>query len=271
MAVTEIPWGDGSGDKIYLTYSALEGDQTVLVSSDANMSESARTKNIVFSAQGVSSVTLSVTQEATVADLVVVTYNGTCITRNDVGIGYPYEVPSTYTVLAGMTMNGNQWFDTGVYLQGSDTVRLSYKVTKSCNVIGCYTTTSANDNYSLYLSTSSSAKYMRYGDGTYNSYVLTNKQYDVVITPTGTSGLQVDSTWTAKTFTSSTTCLIGTTSTGATSAKFTGDMYGVVEIEGKAYCIPVLRKSDNAVGYYDAINKRFLANQGSGNATAIYN
>ena len=45
--VTEIPWGDGSGDKIYLSRNASEGDQVVQVSSDAN-SGAARTKVVTF-------------------------------------------------------------------------------------------------------------------------------------------------------------------------------------------------------------------------------
>lgn len=49
MAVTtEIPWGDGSGDKIYLTRNASEGDQVVQVSSDANSGAAARTKVVTF-------------------------------------------------------------------------------------------------------------------------------------------------------------------------------------------------------------------------------
>lgn len=61
METTEIPWGDGSGDKIYLTRNASEGDQVVMVSSDANQGTSERTKNIVFSTGDISR-TLSVKQ-----------------------------------------------------------------------------------------------------------------------------------------------------------------------------------------------------------------
>lgn len=53
MATTTIPWGDGSGDNIYLTYSSASGDQTVEVSSDANTG-SARTKVVTFTAGNVS-------------------------------------------------------------------------------------------------------------------------------------------------------------------------------------------------------------------------
>ena len=59
----EIAWGDGSGDKIYITAGASEGNQTVQVSSDPNTG-AARTKTITFAASGVSPVTLTVNQEA---------------------------------------------------------------------------------------------------------------------------------------------------------------------------------------------------------------
>ena len=61
MATTTIPWGDGSGDNIYLTYSSASGDQTVEVSSDANTGN-ARTKVVTFTA-GNATQTLTVNQE----------------------------------------------------------------------------------------------------------------------------------------------------------------------------------------------------------------
>lgn len=64
MAVTtEISWGDGTSDKIYLTRNASEGNQTVMVSSDANTG-AARSKVVTFSASGVTPVTLTVNQAA---------------------------------------------------------------------------------------------------------------------------------------------------------------------------------------------------------------
>lgn len=62
--VTEIPWGDGSGGLIYLSYSASEGDQTVLVSSDANTGD-ARSKVVTFTS-GVGNIIrqLTINQEA---------------------------------------------------------------------------------------------------------------------------------------------------------------------------------------------------------------
>ena len=66
MAVTTIPWGDGSGDNIYLTYPSASGDQTIQVSSDAYAGSTDRTKTITFTAShhGTSDTkTLTVVQE----------------------------------------------------------------------------------------------------------------------------------------------------------------------------------------------------------------
>lgn len=74
MAVTEeILWSDGSGDKIYLTCDALEGNQTVLVSSDANASASSRSQSVTFSAGGISQV-LTVNQEPGVLEPIFYNY-----------------------------------------------------------------------------------------------------------------------------------------------------------------------------------------------------
>ena len=178
-------------------------------------------------------------------------------------------VPTAYRRLTGIVFDGAVWYDTGLPLQGSDTVKISFSATKACNVFGCYTSGDAQDNYSLYVSTTSSAKYTRYNGGTYNSYIAANTRYDVTITPTGTDGMRNDSTWTAKTFTCSTDMLIGSTSVGATSAKFTGTLYGEIEIEGRALFIPVERISDGEIGYYNPVTDEFLMNESTGTPTAL--
>ena len=92
MAVTTIPWGDGSGDNIYLEYSASQGDQTVLVSSDAN-NGAARQKVITFlTTVGNVSRSLTVSQEEG-ASLVSITWNNVCITYGDTAIGYQDTSP----------------------------------------------------------------------------------------------------------------------------------------------------------------------------------
>lgn len=179
------------------------------------------------------------------------------------------DLPSTFRKLTGIVFDGNVWYDTGMPLQGSDTIKIAYSATKACNVFGCYTAADADDNYSLYLTTTSSGKYMRYNGGTYNSYFATNTRYDVTITPTGTDGLRTDSTWTAKSFTCPTNMLIGSTSVGATSAKFTGTMYGNIEVVGRAIFAPAERIADGAIGYYELYSDTFIENQGSGTPTRL--
>ena len=86
---TQVGWNDGSGDKLYLTYSASEGNQTVTVTSDAHTGYIARSRDIVFSvsAGGTTiSRTLTVTQLG--KDITIITRNDVAITVNDVAVGY---------------------------------------------------------------------------------------------------------------------------------------------------------------------------------------
>lgn len=185
------------------------------------------------------------------------------------GNGLKLVVPSGYQVLAGIKFDGKVWYETALKLKGSDTMKVSFLITKACNVLGCYTSTSAQNNYSIYASTSSGAKYLRYNGGTYNSYLSTNTRYDVIVTPTGCTGMRTDSTWTEKTFVADSFMCIGTTSLEATSAKLTGNMYGPVEIVGRGYFVPVERTSDNEIGYYELYSGTFIENDGTGTPVAI--
>lgn len=266
---TTIPWGDGSGDNIYLDYAAASGDQTILVSSDANAGSVKRTKDIVFSASGASAVTLHVEQPEGV-NLFVTTYDGIYPSYSDVSRGFSWTLPGAYRRLKGIVFDGGVYYATTYRLRGEDTLRFSFLVTATCNVLGCYTTSSATTNYSLYAHTTSpTAKYLRYGNGTYNSYVALNHRYDVVITPTGSHGMMTDSEWTAKTFEAESNLLIGTTSTGATSSKLVGTLFGDIEVDGRALFIPVERIADGEIGYYDVFNDTFIVNQGNGTPTEL--
>jgi hypothetical protein len=177
-------------------------------------------------------------------------------------------VPAGYRRLTGIEFDGNVWYDTLMTLQGSDTLKFAFSASVACNVLGCYTTGSAQTNYSLYVGTST-AKYLRYNGGTYNSTITANTRYDVTLTPTGSDGMKEDSTWTAKTFTTPSTMMIGTTSSGATSAKLTGALYGDIEIVGRELIIPVERISDGAIGYWMREAKAFRANLGTGTPVSL--
>lgn len=175
--------------------------------------------------------------------------NGTLTTVDD-------ELPAGYNRVLGFSMKNNAYWEIPNFpMNGSDTLRFSFEATDACNVIGAYSGSASGNNYSLYVSQSSN--YLRYKNGAYNSTVDFDTRYDVEITPTGSSGMKVDSTWTAQTFTTPTNFCIGTTSVTASSAKLKGNLYGNIEVVGRAKFIPCERISDNVLGYYDLIGETF--------------
>ena len=172
-------------------------------------------------------------------------------------------IPAGYRQIAGIVMNAATYYRiTDFSLHGSDTVRVSIAAEASCNVFGCYTTASAEDNYSLYVSTANNAKYMRYDGGTYKSQWRNQdfgERFDLVITPTGSSGFPgtQDDTWTEASFEGSSDMCIGSTSPSATSSKFKGTFFGAFVVDGRFEGIPCERESDGKVGYYDRISRQF--------------
>ena len=177
------------------------------------------------------------------------------------------ELPTGYKRVIGFKMNNNSYWEIADFpLYGSDTLRFSFDATDGCNVIGAYSGSASGNNYSLYVSTS--ANYLRYKSGAYNSAIDYDKRYDVELTPTGSSGMKVDSTWTAQTFTTPTNLCIGTTAKSASSAKLKGNLYGNIEIVGRAKFVPCERVSDNVLGYYDTIGEAFYE-QASGFSGAV--
>lgn len=76
---TEIDWGDGSNDKIRLTYDAPDGNRIVAVSSDANTRSSSRSKSINFKTGSIIR-TLVVNQDAAEP-----TPNRACLTFKSTG------------------------------------------------------------------------------------------------------------------------------------------------------------------------------------------
>lgn len=182
------------------------------------------------------------------------------VSNNGVIVFRDTELPPAYRRILGMTMNNNCYYEiTGFKMNGSDTLRFSFTRTgaNACNVLGAYDGTSAQSNYSLYAGGTSSASYLRYNGGTYNSYAVADKKYNVVLTPTGSDGMETDSTWADKTFTSTTNLCIGTTSPSATSSKMVGSIHGSVVVDSRLELIPCERISDNEIGYYDTYTGTF--------------
>ena len=86
---TQIGWNDGTGDNIYLSYSASEGNQTVTITSDAHTGYEERTRDITFSATAggtTISRVLTVVQQG--KDITIITRNDVAMTENDVAVGY---------------------------------------------------------------------------------------------------------------------------------------------------------------------------------------
>lgn len=142
MAVTEeIAWGDGTSDKIYLTADALEGNQTVSVSSDANTG-AARSKVVTFSATGVTPVTLTVNQEAggpvqhtlTVYPSSYDTEHYSWYSTSNLSRGYTSASSTTYAQINGNANGGEGYiyykFDTSQIPNGAtiDSVSCSVKL-----------------------------------------------------------------------------------------------------------------------------------------------
>lgn len=175
------------------------------------------------------------------------------------------DLPTGYARVLGYQCNNNaMWEITDFHLQGADTVRISFSVNAACNVFGCYQGADATDNYDLYASVSSGAKYFRYADGTYLSYFAADaigQRFDVVYTPNGSRGMPQDSTWSPATFTAANNLLLGSTTTTGTSSKLNGNLYGdfIVEQNGveRLHLIPCMRASDTVLGYYDTVGATF--------------
>lgn len=122
MAETIIPWGDGSGDNLYLTYPSASGSQTVSVASDANGTGVARTKVVTVSASGVTPVTLTVTQAAGTPQEVTVSVHPTSYDTADYSYysisnpGNAYADSDNTTYCSVRAKNGN-YAETWVFFQ----------------------------------------------------------------------------------------------------------------------------------------------------------
>ena len=86
---TQVSWNDGTGEKIYLTYGASEGNQTITVTSDAHTGYIERTKDINFTVSaGGTTVTRTLTVRQSGKNITIVTFNDVAMTQNDVAVGY---------------------------------------------------------------------------------------------------------------------------------------------------------------------------------------
>ena len=87
--ITQVSWNDGTGDQIYLSYEASEGNQMVTITSDAHTGYINRSKDIVFSiSAGGTTISRTLTVVQNGKDITIITRSDTAITQNDVAVGY---------------------------------------------------------------------------------------------------------------------------------------------------------------------------------------
>lgn len=103
MATITIPWGDGSGDNIYLTYPSASGDQTVEVTSDANTG-AARSKVVTFTSD-IGSITrsLTVSQDAGVTEQTITVYPSSYDTVNSAYHSWTNPATNAYASASSTT------------------------------------------------------------------------------------------------------------------------------------------------------------------------
>lgn len=114
MATTTIPWDDGSGDNIYLTYPSASGDQTVEVSSDANTG-SARTQTVTFTAGSVVQI-LTVNQDGGPRQYTLTKYPSSYVAA-DSSFSGSIQNPSNAYTSATSTSNARITMNTGANAQ----------------------------------------------------------------------------------------------------------------------------------------------------------
>ena len=86
---TQVPGNDGTGESLYLTYGASEGNQTVTVTSDAHTGYIDRTRDIVFSVTaGSTTISRTLTVRQAGKDITIITRNDVASTENEVAVGY---------------------------------------------------------------------------------------------------------------------------------------------------------------------------------------
>lgn len=280
MATTTIPWGDGSGDNIYLTYSASQGDQTVLVSSDAN-GGAARTKDITFSVNvggTVISRVLTVLQPAQ-SELIVPIYNGVYPSYNDVARGFAVSIPSEYQRVEYISAIGTSVIDTGIVAEETDVIYATYMLNpdylsvNTDKMLFC-----CKDGYSgggvwVDVYGSQNRWYARFGspgsvNGLFDTYLSGKHTAELKKQSLSIDGNKI----LAPSFSSmpnTSICFAGKLNTSNVIAwGFCGNLYegtGILKADGSArwWGIPVKRLSDDAGGMFDIVSNNFYPSLGT--------
>lgn len=171
-------------------------------------------------------------------------------------------LPSGYKRLAYLLGSNSAYsIISGLHLTDADEVRTEVYITGNCNVYGCYTGSSAGDNFSLYVG---STYYARMG-GKVVSNVTSTKNARLALVH-NKEGMWINGTKRITftdigEFTASTDFYVGWLD-NASSAKVIGRIYRL-EVVGKFVGIPAMRVSDGVCGIYDTLNGTFYESAGA--------
>lgn len=184
------------------------------------------------------------------------------------------ELPVWYVRLESIDFDWSMHYDTGEHLFGADNVKITLSNSGSSwrNVFGCYTTTSATDNFSLYVYPSTTSQvYFRYWDALYRPIFWTGTR-TITFWSGGTTGFYSGNvTAQEQTFETSVNAYIWALP-NSSSAKLTGTIYWNIEVTNNGTTrlkwIPCKRKSDGVIWYYEAVNWNFIEPSGSGTPVA---
>ena len=182
-------------------------------------------------------------------------------------------VPDGYTRLEYLGFNSPNGYgaDSGTYINTGITLSNNYKLKVRLNgqnfkgVMGRYRHGDASQSFQIF------NKAFRFGSNNLSTDLSEYFNTDVILAY-GQDGLYVNDirirTPSAVTFSTTGACLIG--SVGTTDSKFAGKIYEAwIYYQGTpvGHYIPAKRNSDNVLGMYDIIGRRFFVNAGSGTFT----
>lgn len=192
----------------------------------------------------------------------------------------PYYVPSEYTKLEYIDTDGESWIDTGI-TPTATTLQFDYKMQilqqEYVSLFGAVAATAPRYGFRVYYQPAGgTTNQLNWQSGSFvePQYVTWN---DVLQgTVIATQGVSVFSTinGTTKTYSSSAidltqsdTMFLGTTHLGTTSGRAPTRIWSFkITKDGTVVrdFVPAKRNSDNVVGMYDTVSKRFFTNAGTG-------
>ncbi len=183
------------------------------------------------------------------------------------------RIPTDITPLEYIAGSGSQYIETAIHLLSTDVVKSKWRFQNSAgNVYGCFTSSSADDNFCLYAGSASTYAYIRYNGQLVRDFKATSGTvYEIEQGPDGffVGGSKV-AYFDAATFTCSAPMYIFMLP-NSSSAKVTARCYGLRVIRGGVMAydfIPARNEATGEVGMWEAVHGVWYGNDGTGAFTA---